>query len=306
MSLGKIRKWEIGARHRVECGVTICGWLCLPYSDTLSTTIGTPRGVELVTGSRPRAVIVVVAYDAERTIEDVLSRIPHMQREFETEVLVIDDASSDRTSAAAHRYVSRMANRTPVHVMRNQNNLRYGGTQKVGYRYAIDGKFDFVVLLHGDGQYAPECIPDLLEQLHFHKADGVIGSRMIKPLDALTGGMPVHKFIGNRILTFFQNAVLGMRLSEFHSGLRAYSVRALKSIDFERNTNEFHFDTEILIRMFYEGMRIVEIPIPTRYGNEKCHVQGLLYARDIFVTTVKAKVKPSLYQGKTSSAERLQ
>ena len=173
--------------------------------------------------------------------------------------------------------------------MRTPVNQGYGGNQKLGYRYAIDNGFDIVALIHGDGQYAPEKLPALLEPFYQGDADAVFGSRMINKQDALKGGMPVYKWVGNQVLTQFQNALLGSHLSEFHSGYRLYSTKALARIPFERNSNDFHFDTDIIVQLHFAGMRIVEIPIPTFYGDEICHVNGMKYAWDIFRTMLRAK-----------------
>ena len=148
----------------------------------------------------------------------------------------------------------------PVTVLYNARNQGYGGNQKLGYAYAIRHGFDFVVLLHGDGQYAPESIPDLLQPLLDGAADAVFGSRMLVAGAARRGGMPLYKYVGNRILTWFQNRMLGAHLSEFHSGFRAYRVSALAALPFERNSNVFHFDTEIIIQFLMAGFRVAEVP----------------------------------------------
>ena len=174
-----------------------------------------------------------------------------------------------------------------ITVLRTPENQGYGGNQKLGYRYAIDNGFDFVALLHGDGQYAPERLPDLLAPLIAGEADAVFGSRMIDKRAARAGGMPLYKWLGNQILTSFQNRMLGTRLSEFHSGYRLYSTGALAQIPFEKNTNDFHFDTEIIIQFVLKKLRIVELPIPTYYGDEICHVNGLKYAWDVCLTMLR-------------------
>ena len=140
------------------------------------------------------------------------------------------------------------------------------GNQKLGYHYAIKHGFDVVVLLHGDGQYAPERLPEMLQPILDNQADVVFGSRMLNKADALRGGMPVYKWVGNQILTFLQNRMLKTKFAEFHTGYRAYSVPALASIPFQFNSNYFDFDTDIIIQMVDTEKRIVEIPIPTYYG----------------------------------------
>jgi len=241
---------------------------------------------------KPRLLVFIVAYNAEKTIEQVLTRIPvSLQDEYDIEVLVIDDASRDRTFERGE--LMRRANTLPfpLHVLFNPVNQGYGGNQKIGFHYAIERGFDFVALVHGDGQYAPERLPELLLPLKLREADAVFGSRMLTQGGALDGGMPLYKFVGNKILTWLQNRLLRTRLSEFHSGYRVYSVAALKRIPFDLNTNVFHFDTEIIIQLVIAGQRIREVPIPTYYGDEICHVDGLRYAWDVVVATAKARMQ---------------
>ena len=213
---------------------------------------------------RLRLLIFIVAYHAETTVRDVLSRIPpNLAEEFDCEVLVIDDGSADRTFEAAHATVGEGLLPFPIKVLVNPRNQGYGGNQKIGYFYAILHGFDIVVLLHGDGQYAPECLPDLVAPLTERRADACFGSRMLPPGGALAGGMPMYKYVGNRVLSWFQNRMLRTQMSEFHSGYRAYTVSALRQIPFDRNSDYFHFDTEIIVQLVIAGARIIEVPIPT-------------------------------------------
>ena len=189
--------------------------------------------------------------------------------------------------------VCAFSSKTPlfkITVLRTPENQGYGGNQKLGYRYAIDNNFDFVALVHGDGQYAPEKLPLLLAPLLASKADAVLGSRMMTKGCARAGGMPFYKWLGNQILTRFQNRMLGTSLSEFHSGYRLYSTAALAQIPFEKNTNDFHFDTEIIIQFVLKKLRIAELPIPTYYGDEICHVNGMKYAWDVFKAMLRARL----------------
>ena len=240
--------------------------------------------------SSPRLLIFIVAYNAEKTIESVLDRIPASLHNAATEVLIIDDSSRDATFETGLRR-ERSAQGFPITTLRTPVNQGYGGNQKLGYRYAIEHGFDIVALLHGDGQYAPEKLPELLAPFLSTEepVDAVFGSRMLRKRDALQGGMPKYKWLGNQVLTRFQNAMLGTALSEFHSGYRLYSTAALRRIPFERNSNDFHFDTDIIIQLRFAGMRIQELPIPTFYGDEICHVNGMGYAWDIFRTMLRAK-----------------
>src|SRR6185503_12310254 len=178
-------------------------------------------------------------------------------------------------------------------VHRNARNLRYGGNQKAGYQYAIERGFDIVVMLHADGQYAPEALPKLLEPFENNEADMVFGSRMAAGGDPLAGGMPFYKFIGNKILTWLENRLTGMKLTEFHSGYRVFNCEALKKIPFMLNSDEWHFDTEILMQFHEAGLRIVERPIPTYYGDEICYVNGLAYAFNCVKSAVKYRLHKS-------------
>ncbi len=228
----------------------------------------------------PRIGVLVVAYNAETTIARTLDRIP---RDFAARieaVLVADDASQDDTFAVGIEY-QRNHTDLPLTVVKRPENLGYGGNQKAGYAWAIDHGLDVVVLLHGDGQYAPEFLPQMVEPLVRGEADAVFGSRMMIRGGARGGGMPLYKFVGNKILTFTENRLVGTRLSEWHSGYRAYSVAALRDVPFLGNSDVYDFDTQIIVQLHHAGKRIVEIPIPTFYGDEISYVNGMRYAKDI-------------------------
>lgn len=227
--------------------------------------------------------IFVIAFNAERHIQRTLERIPEeVWRQVEV-VYLIDDCSTDETveqALAGNRWGDKLV------ILRNPVNRRYGGNQKVGYQYAIDRGLDAVVMLHGDGQYAPEHLSRMMEPLLRNEADVVLGSRMMQKAGALAGGMPKYKFLGNIVLTRIENAITGMRLSEFHSGYRAYRTSLLASIPFWENSDEWHFDTQILLQAHEVGGRIHEIPMPTYYGDEVCHVNGMAYAMNCIATAI--------------------
>ncbi len=228
----------------------------------------------------PRIGILVVAYNAEQHLSTTLDRIPESFFDQVAEVFVCDDASQDDTYGVGLAYQERSGHR-PIKVIKHPVNLGYGGNQKYGYRWAMDEGLDIVVLLHADGQYAPECLPQMVAPIVAGEADAVFGSRMMKSGAAIDGGMPRYKYVGNRILSTWQNAMAGIRLTEWHSGYRAYSVRALEGLPFHDNSDGFDFDTEIIVQLIESGARIAEIPIPTYYGDEICHVNGLEYAWDV-------------------------
>ena len=229
--------------------------------------------------AKKRIGVLVVAYNAATTLAKTLDRIPDSIRDDIEEVVVSDDHSQDSTYLVGLGY--QQTSDLPITLIRQPENLGYGGNQKAGYNLAIEHGLDIVVMLHGDGQYAPESMPDLLEPLLNGEADAVFGSRIMIKGAARKGGMPLYKYVGNRVLSKFENAALGTDLSEFHSGYRAYSVDALKKIPFERNSDGFNFDTQIIIQLHDAGMRIAEVPIPTYYGDEICYVDGLGYAADV-------------------------
>ena len=228
----------------------------------------------------PRIGVLVVAYNAEATLEKTLGRIPLEFRSRIAEILVMDDASHDSTFLAGWRW-SQEEGAPPTLVMRHTKNLGYGGNQKAGYALAMERGLDIVVMLHGDGQYAPELLAEMVAPIERGEADAVFGSRMMQSGGARGGGMPLYKWLGNRVLTRLENSLLGTELTEFHSGYRAYRVSALQELLIERNTDAFDFDTQIIVQLIDAGKRIVEIPVPTYYGDEICYVNGMKYAKDV-------------------------
>jgi len=234
--------------------------------------------------------VVVVAYNAESTLEIVLHRIPQAFVSQLHALFICDDASDDTTYDQA-RYCKEKYPHLPIHVHRHSVNKGYGGNQKSGYALAKQSELDVVVLLHADAQYAPELLPDLVAPITSGKADAVFGSRMMLKGEARKGGMPVYKFVGNRILTTWQNYFAGVRLSEWHSGYRAYSMAALNAIPFENNSDGFDFDTQIILQLLASKARITEVPIPTYYGDEISHVNGIKYGIQVMLETVRYRFK---------------
>jgi glycosyltransferase involved in cell wall biosynthesis len=235
---------------------------------------------------QPKIGILVVAYNAETTLRSVLQRIPQQIWEKIEEVFIFDDASKDKTYD-----IGKASREEPfghkIEVYRNPVNLMYGGNQRRGYQYAMERGLDIVVLLHGDGQYAPEVMQNLLTPLEEGTAEAVMGSRMMIRGAALKGNMPVYKYFGNKVLTFVENALIGSQFTEFHSGYRAYNVHALKRIPLEAMTHNWHFDTQIILELLKQGHRIKEVPIPTYYGDEICYVNGVPYAMNCMWETFK-------------------
>lgn len=236
-----------------------------------------------------RIGILVVAYNAESSLRQVIERIPSPIMAKVEEIFVFDDASHDSTHEVGRHLENEFDGK--IKFFRNDTNLMYGGNQQKGYKYAVERGFDIVVLLHGDGQYAPEVMQDLLTPLENGDCDMVMGSRMMVKGAALRGNMPMYKYIGNKILTWTENTLVGSRFTEFHSGYRAYSIEALKTIPLGHMTWNWHFDTQIILEFLKRGYRVDEVAIPTYYGDEICHVNGLAYAANCVLETGKYALK---------------
>jgi 2-polyprenyl-3-methyl-5-hydroxy-6-metoxy-1,4-benzoquinol methylase len=254
----------------------------LPFEPLPAFRSGALLDDSLIADNRGKRIgILIVTFNAVTTLTKVLKRItPNVWKNVE-EIAVFDDASQDATYELAMG-LKTFRQLEKLQVLSHSQNLGYGGNQKAGYQYFMEKGFDIVVLLHGDGQYAPEILSHLYHPIVAGEADAVFGSRMLKTYGGpLKGGMPLYKYVGNRILTIFENQALKMNLTEFHSGYRAYNLHALRNIDFSYMTDDFHFDTEIIIKLHHQRYRIQEVPIPTYYGDEICYVNGMKYARDV-------------------------
>lgn len=202
-------------------------------------------------------VVVLPAYNAAKTLAATLAEIPER---IVDDIVLVDDASSDRTAALARELGIR-------HVLVHDRNRGYGGNQKTCYRKALDLGADIVIMLHPDYQYTPKLIPAMAGLVASGQFHAVLGSRILGG-GALDGGMPTYKYIANRLLTAFQNLCTGAKLSEYHTGYRAFSADLLRSIDFESDSDDFVFDNQMLARIIYSGHRIGEITCPTKYFPE--------------------------------------
>jgi glycosyltransferase involved in cell wall biosynthesis len=232
--------------------------------------------------ARQKKVIVVMpAYNAEKTLRRTLDDIP---RDFVDEILLVDDHSRDRTVEVARGLGLR--------VLVHDKNRGYGGNQKTCYREALRLGGDVMVMVHPDHQYDPTVLPQLITPLLGDECDAVFGSRMLggRPLE---GGMPKWKYLANIFLTALENAAFYMYLTEYHSGLRAYSRRYLETVKFELNSDDFVFDSEIIAQGVIHGMRIREIPITARYFEEASKIgflRSVVYGLSILKTLVKFKL----------------
>lgn len=209
---------------------------------------------------KQKVIVVMPAYNAAKTLERTYNDLP---KEVVDKVILVDDVSQDETVEIARR----LGLEVVVHIQ----NKGYGGNQKTCYLKALEEGADIVVMLHPDYQYDSTLVPDLIRPIQEGKADMMLGSRFLSG-GTLAGGMPLYKYISNRILTFIENLVLGQHLSECHTGFRAYSRRFLETIPFLLNSDNFVFDTEVIAQAVAFGFRIGEIAVPTRYFKEASSV----------------------------------
>jgi len=232
--------------------------------------------------NRTKKVIVVMpAYNAEKTLERTLADIP---KEWVDDIILVDDFSKDGTVA--------LARKLGLHVLVHDRNKGYGGNQKTCYREALKLGGEIMIMVHPDHQYDPRVIPQLVVPILNGECDAVFGSRMLggRPLE---GGMPKWKYLANIYLTAVENAAFYMYLTEYHSGLRAYSRRYLKTVNFLANSDDFVFDSEIIAQGVSHGMRIKEIPIETRYFEEASRIgflRSCVYGLSILKTILKFKL----------------
>jgi len=227
---------------------------------------------------RKKLAIVMPAYNAGKTIEQVFARIPPAVHPHVVHYIVVNDGSTDDTAEVLQRLPSRFPN---LVVLDHGVNRGYGAAEKTLLRYAVGTEAEVVILLHADGQYAPEQIPHLVEPFETDQADIVQGSRMMQGRAALHGGMPFYKYVANRTLTTIENLTFGLRLAEYHSGYMLYSQRALQTLPFEKLSDNFCFDQEMLIMARVKGLKIVQRPIPTHYGAEVSHLKPVRYGLNV-------------------------
>jgi glycosyltransferase involved in cell wall biosynthesis len=208
-----------------------------------------------------KVIVIMPAYNAEHTLEKTYAEIPKYCID---EIILVDDASRDRTVEVAKRL--------GLEVMVHSENKGYGGNQKTCYANALKRGADIVVMVHPDYQYDPAALPEMVSIIESGKADIVFGSRMFYKQDALKGGMPLYKFFSNIFLTKMENLTFRLNLSEYHTGLRAYSKRFLSLIDFSTLSDGFVFDTEIIAQAVRRGFKVAEVPIKTRYLDDSSSI----------------------------------
>ncbi|MCB0566043.1 MAG: glycosyltransferase family 2 protein [Phaeodactylibacter sp.] len=204
-----------------------------------------------------KVIVVLPAYNAALTLEKTYQEIPF---ELVDEVILCDDASSDNTSALAREIGIQ-------HIIVHKNNKGYGGNQKSLYNKALELGGDIIIMLHPDYQYTPKLIPSMINIIGEGLYPVVLGSRILGK-GALAGGMPLYKYVANRILTLVQNLLVNYKLSEYHTGYRAFSREVLQGINFNSNSDDFVFDNEMLSQIIYAGFHIAEVTCPTKYFEE--------------------------------------
>jgi len=228
-----------------------------------------------------KVVVVMPAYNAEKTLEMTYGEIPF---EIVDDVVLVDDASRDRTAEVARRL--------GIHTVVHTQNLGYGGNQKSCYRAALELGADIVIMVHPDYQYTPKLIPAMASMIAYGEFDAVLASRILGT-GALAGGMPLYKYIANRFLTLFENLMLGHKLSEYHTGYRAFSREILERLPLERNSDDFVFDNQMLAQIVWYGYRIGELTCPTKYFEDASSInfrRSVIYGLGVLKTSLRFRL----------------
>jgi len=229
--------------------------------------------------------VVLPAFNAAKTLEATYREIPF---DMVDHVILVDDLSSDDTIHVAEKLGIR-------HIIRHQENLGYGGNQKSCYRKALELDSDIIVMLHPDYQYTPRLIPSMCYLIANEVYEVVLGSRILGK-SAIRGGMPFYKYMANRILTFIQNVFLNQKLSEYHTGFRAFSRRVLTSINLQENSDDFVFDNQMLAQIIFRGFEIAEITCPTRYFEEASSInlkRSMIYGLGVLKVSLQYVLQKS-------------
>lgn len=228
-----------------------------------------------------KIVVVLPAYNAAKTLEMTYREIPF---EFVDDVVLVDDASRDDTAEVARK----LGIATIVH----ENNKGYGGNQKTCYRAALDLQADIVIMLHPDYQYTPKLLTTIASMLAYGEFDTVLASRILG-IGAMKGGMPLYKYVFNRILTFTENVLLGHKLSEYHTGYRAFTREVLEALPLDKNSDDFVFDNQMLAQVVWFGYRIGEVSCPTKYFEDASSInfrRSAIYGLGVLKTAVEFRL----------------
>lgn len=237
---------------------------------------------------KKKVIVVLPAYNAQKTLAKTVKEIP---KESVDEIILVDDGSSDKTFL--------LAERLGLKVYRHKKNLGYGANQKTCYRLALKNKADIIIMLHPDYQYDPKLIKYFVGLMKEGYFDIMLGSRIRSREEAMRSGMPVYKYFANRLLTFIENILSGQNLSEWHTGMRAFKREVLEEIPFEKNSNDFVFDTQILFQAVEKGFKIGEISVPVRYLPESSSInffRGLKYGVETIFTALNFYFKYKIWK----------
>jgi len=229
-----------------------------------------------------KIVVVMPAYNAEKTVEMTYNEIPF---DIVDDVVLVDDASRDRTPDVARK----LGINTVVHT----ENMGYGGNQKTCYKTALGLGADIVIMVHPDYQYTPKLIPAMASMIAYGEFDAVLASRILG-VGALKGGMPFYKYVSNRFLTLIENLLVGHKLSEYHTGYRAFSREILEHLPLERNSNDFVFDNQMLAQIIWFGYRIGELTCPTKYFEDASSInfrRSVVYGLGVIRTAVQFRLQ---------------
>jgi glycosyltransferase involved in cell wall biosynthesis len=229
--------------------------------------------------ANPKVIVILPAYFAEKTLKNTVNDIP---KEYVDDIILVDDYSQDHTVG--------IANELGLSVHRNEMNKGYGGNQKYCYKLALERGADIIVMLHPDYQYDPKLIKYFVEFIRDGYFDVMLGTRIRTRKEALEGGMPLYKYLGNRLLSFFENIVSGYNLTEWHTGMRAYKREVLERINYEKLSDDFVFDSQMLFKIVENQFKIGEIPVPVRYFEEASSInlsRSIKYGWGTLTTTLK-------------------
>lgn len=232
--------------------------------------------------NRKRIIVVLPAYNAAKTLEMTYRELPF---EFVDDVVLVDDASNDDTAGVARDL--------GIHTVVHTSNTGYGGNQKTCYRTALQLGADIVIMLHPDYQYTPKLIAAMAAMIAYGEFDTVLGSRILG-VGALKGGMPLYKYVANRCLTLIENILLGHKLSEYHTGYRAFSRQVLETLPLDKNSDDFVFDNQVLAQVIWSGFRIGELSCPTKYFPEASSInfrRSMVYGMGVMKTAIDFRLR---------------
>jgi glycosyltransferase involved in cell wall biosynthesis len=260
-----------------------CGWLPDKISRSLAVgKIAPGRWMKSIVLNGKKIIVVMPAYNAAKTLRQTYDEIPH---EIVDEVILVDDDSADATVA--------LAKEMGLKVFLHRKNMGYGRNQKTCYREALKSSADIIVMLHPDYQYSPRLLHSLAGMIAYDEYDIALASRILG-VGALKGGMPIYKYIANRFLTLIQNLLLNYKLSEYHTGYRAFSRDVLQSLPLEENSDDFVFDNEMLTQAIFFQYRIGEVSCPTKYFDEASSInftRSTRYGMGVLLTSLKFRLQ---------------